>query len=117
MVLKYQVARFVFSSTAAVYGEPRRMPITEDDPLDPTNAYGESKLIVERMVSWFTKPTDCAMPACVILMPLERSLPSAAKRTTRRPISSRWFSSGAWAAALDRNLRDRLSDQRWNLRP
>jgi UDP-glucose 4-epimerase len=52
-VLKYQVPRFVFSSTAAVYGEPRRIPIMEDDPLDPTNAYGESKLMVERMLSWF----------------------------------------------------------------
>ncbi len=52
-VLMYQVPRFVFSSTAAVYGEPRRIPIMEDDPLDPTNAYGESKLMVERMLSWF----------------------------------------------------------------
>jgi UDP-glucose 4-epimerase len=52
-VLKHQVPRFVFSSTAAVYGEPRRIPITEDDPLDPTNAYGEAKLMVERMLAWF----------------------------------------------------------------
>jgi len=52
-VLKYSVPRFVLSSTAAVYGEPRRIPIMEDDPLEPTNAYGESKLIVERMLSWF----------------------------------------------------------------
>jgi UDP-glucose 4-epimerase len=52
-VLKHKVPRFVFSSTAAVYGEPRQSPITEDDPLDPTNAYGESKLTVERMLSWF----------------------------------------------------------------
>jgi UDP-glucose 4-epimerase len=52
-VLKHQVPRFVFSSTAAVYGEPKRIPIMEDDPLDPTNAYGESKLMVERMLSWF----------------------------------------------------------------
>ena len=52
-VLKYKVPRFVFSSTAAVYGEPRHIPIPEDDPLEPTNAYGESKLIVERLLSWF----------------------------------------------------------------
>ncbi len=52
-VLKYRVTRFVLSSTAAVYGEPRRIPIMEDDPLEPTNAYGESKLIVERMLAWF----------------------------------------------------------------
>ncbi len=52
-VLKHKVPRFVFSSTAAVYGEPRHIPIVEDDPLEPTNAYGESKLIVERMLAWF----------------------------------------------------------------
>jgi UDP-glucose 4-epimerase len=52
-VLKYRVPRFVLSSTAAVYGEPQRIPLTEDHPLQPTNPYGESKLIVERMLSWF----------------------------------------------------------------
>ncbi len=45
--------RLVFSSTAACYGEPRSTPILEDAPLDPTNAYGESKLLVERMLRWF----------------------------------------------------------------
>ncbi|MGB8887833.1 MAG: UDP-glucose 4-epimerase GalE [Candidatus Korobacteraceae bacterium] len=52
-IIQHKVPRFVFSSTAAVYGEPRHIPITEDDPLDPTNAYGESKLMVERMLAWF----------------------------------------------------------------
>ncbi len=52
-VLKHGVPRFVFSSTAAVYGEPQQVPIPEDHPLAPTNAYGESKLIVERMLAWF----------------------------------------------------------------
>ena len=52
-VLKYRVPRFVLSSTAAVYGEPQRTPIPEDHPLEPANPYGESKLIVERMLSWF----------------------------------------------------------------
>jgi UDP-glucose 4-epimerase len=47
------VKRFVFSSTAALYGEPERTPIEEGDPLRPTNAYGESKLLVERMLEWF----------------------------------------------------------------
>ena len=45
--------RIVFSSTAACYGEPRSIPIEEDAALDPTNAYGESKLLVERMLRWF----------------------------------------------------------------
>jgi UDP-glucose 4-epimerase len=47
------VKRFVFSSTAALFGNPDRTPIAEDDPLRPTNAYGESKLLVERMLAWF----------------------------------------------------------------
>jgi UDP-glucose 4-epimerase len=45
--------RLVFSSTAAVYGEPEVIPIKEDAHLLPTNAYGESKLLVERMLDWF----------------------------------------------------------------
>jgi UDP-glucose 4-epimerase len=45
--------RLVFSSTAAVYGEPESVPIREDARLLPTNAYGESKLLVEQMLTWF----------------------------------------------------------------
>ena len=44
--------RLVFSSTAAVYGEPEEVPIQEDARLSPTNAYGESKLLVEHMLGW-----------------------------------------------------------------
>jgi UDP-glucose 4-epimerase len=47
------VNRFVFSSTAALFGNPVRTPIQEEDALQPTNAYGESKLLVERMLEWF----------------------------------------------------------------
>jgi len=49
------VNRLVFSSTAAVYGEPESTPIREDAPLRPTNAYGESKLLVEHMLSWLNR--------------------------------------------------------------
>jgi len=45
--------RLVFSSTAACYGEPLSTPILEDAKLEPTNAYGESKLLVEHMLRWF----------------------------------------------------------------
>jgi UDP-glucose 4-epimerase len=51
-MLAHKVSRFVFSSTAAVYGDPERIPIVESDPLRPTNAYGESKLMVEQMLAW-----------------------------------------------------------------
>jgi UDP-glucose 4-epimerase len=47
------VGKIILSSTAAVYGEPRRIPIEETDRLEPTNAYGESKLLAERMLAWF----------------------------------------------------------------
>jgi UDP-glucose 4-epimerase len=46
------VKKLVFSSTAAVYGDPDRLPITEDAPAAPTNPYGASKLMVEQMLHW-----------------------------------------------------------------
>ena len=52
-MLAHKVQRLVFSSTAALYGTPERTPIQETDPLHPTNAYGESKLLVEQMLAWF----------------------------------------------------------------
>lgn len=51
----HNVQRLVFSSTAAVYGTPDRTPIEETDPLRPTNAYGESKLLVEQILAWFSR--------------------------------------------------------------
>ncbi|MGA3081127.1 MAG: UDP-glucose 4-epimerase GalE [Terracidiphilus sp.] len=51
-ILAHGPRRVVFSSTAAVYGEPEVLPIKEDAQLLPTNAYGESKLLVERMLGW-----------------------------------------------------------------
>ncbi|MBS1822828.1 MAG: UDP-glucose 4-epimerase GalE [Acidobacteria bacterium] len=47
--------KLVFSSTAACYGEPLSTPITEDARLLPTNAYGESKLLVEQMLTWMNR--------------------------------------------------------------
>jgi UDP-glucose 4-epimerase len=52
-MLAHGPRRLVFSSTAAVYGEPEHVPILEDARLQPTNAYGESKLLVEHMLRWF----------------------------------------------------------------
>jgi UDP-glucose 4-epimerase len=50
-----KLRKLVFSSTAAVYGEPKTTPIPEDAALAPTNAYGESKLLVEHMLSWMQR--------------------------------------------------------------
>jgi len=46
------VKKIVFSSTAAVYGEPEKQPIVESDPTNPTNPYGETKLAFERAMHW-----------------------------------------------------------------
>lgn len=46
------VKKLVFSSTAALYGDPERLPIEETDPTRPTNPYGASKLLVEQMLAW-----------------------------------------------------------------
>ena len=54
-MLQHDCKRLVFSSTAALYGNPERTPIQEDAALVPTNAYGESKLLVERMLAWFQR--------------------------------------------------------------
>jgi len=47
------IKKFVFSSTCATYGPPDRIPMTEDLPQRPINPYGESKLMVERMLGWY----------------------------------------------------------------
>ena len=52
-MLEAGVRNLVFSSTAALYGDPEHTPIRETDRLQPTNAYGESKLLVEHMLDWF----------------------------------------------------------------
>ena len=53
------VSYFVFSSTAATYGEPKRMPVREDDPKEPASPYGMSKLMTERILRDFgvARPT------------------------------------------------------------
>ncbi|MBI3978929.1 MAG: UDP-glucose 4-epimerase GalE [Chloroflexi bacterium] len=47
------VRRFVFSSSCAVYGQPEQLPVTEDARTNPESPYGESKLMVERMLRWY----------------------------------------------------------------
>ena len=55
VMIKHKVSNFVFSSSAGVYGEPESIPIKEEDPKDPANPYGETKLMTERMLLWFDK--------------------------------------------------------------
>jgi len=53
-----EVRKIVFSSTAAVYGEPEKQPITENDKLQPTNPYGETKLAFENALRWYENAYD-----------------------------------------------------------
>lgn len=50
-----QIRNFVFSSSAAVYGVPEKTPIEEDDPKNPVNSYGETKLMLERALEWYAR--------------------------------------------------------------
>lgn len=54
-MISNNVLKIVFSSSAAVYGEPTKIPIKEEDLKIPTNPYGESKLIVEKILNWYGK--------------------------------------------------------------
>lgn len=51
-MVAHGIDKIVFSSTAATYGEPERVPILETDKTEPTNAYGETKLSMEKMFKW-----------------------------------------------------------------
>lgn len=54
-MIAHNVKKIVFSSTAATYGEPERVPILETDRTEPTNTYGETKLSMEKMIKWVDK--------------------------------------------------------------
>jgi len=54
-MLETGVNNFIFSSTAALFGYPEKNPIEEDFPLIPVNAYGESKLLVEKVLRWYSE--------------------------------------------------------------
>lgn len=51
-MVEHKVFKIVFSSTAATYGNPVRVPIMEEDPTVPTNPYGDTKLAIEKMLGW-----------------------------------------------------------------
>ncbi|GAA3324438.1 hypothetical protein GCM10020331_052300 [Ectobacillus funiculus] len=51
-MVKHNVKKIVFSSTAATYGEAKEFPIAEETLTEPTNPYGETKLAIEKMLKW-----------------------------------------------------------------
>ncbi|MCX7928215.1 MAG: UDP-glucose 4-epimerase GalE [Patescibacteria group bacterium] len=54
-MFKYKINKIVFSSTCAVYGEANYVPVDEKHPTNPTNPYGESKRMVEKIIEWYGK--------------------------------------------------------------
>lgn len=54
-VIKHKINKFVFSSTAAVYGYPEYLPVDENHPLAPINYYGFTKLEIERLLKWYSE--------------------------------------------------------------
>src|SRR4030042_972883 len=64
-MLEYDVRRFVFSSSAAVYGEPESVPLTEEAPIRPVNPYGESKVMVEAMLRLYGSDYPTPDGTCV----------------------------------------------------
>ncbi len=52
---RFDVNNFILSSSAGVYGNPEKLPIKEDDPKKPENPYGETKLMIERLLPWYEK--------------------------------------------------------------
>lgn len=57
-MVRNNVYNIVFSSTAAIFGNVEKMPITEDTPKNPTSPYGETKLAIEKMLDWTSRVTD-----------------------------------------------------------
>jgi len=53
VLTELKIQKLIFSSSAAVYGEPRSVPIREDHPTSPVNPYGETKLVIERALAWY----------------------------------------------------------------
>ena len=61
-MVAHGIDKIVFSSTAATYGEPERVPILETDKTEPTNCYGETKLSREKMFKWVGKAQRLRRP-------------------------------------------------------
>ena len=102
--------KFVFSSSAAVYGSPRSTPIDEDHPKQPVNSYGETKLMLERVLYWYAMAYKWSVVAfryfnaCGASAAIGDTLPGNPHHTAA-------LTSGCRRTRLLRNLRLRLSNR------
>ena len=84
--VKGGVKHFIFSSTAAVYGNPEHVPVTEDDAADPMSPYGTSKLMTEIMLRDAARRMDCASSSCATSTwraPTRKCAPASRRRARR----------------------------------
>ena len=117
-MIKNDVRRFVFSSTAAIYGNPVRVPVDEDAAHIPTNPYGESKLMVERMLAWLHQ-IHGLRHACLRYFNVAGAASPSRGEDHRPEIPSHSSGPGGSAGTptCDLDLRHGLSNPRRNLRP
>ena len=92
-MVRHGVGRIVFSSSAAVYGEPDSVPISEDAPTRPTNPYGHSKLMMEAMMRW----VSVAHGIRYVSLRYFNVAGALASTTAPRAISSPWSCKCRWA--------------------
>ena len=84
-MVEHGVKIIVFSSSAAVYGEPEQVPIQETAPTAPTNCYGETKIAMERMMHWTEVAHGLRYVALRYFTPAARSgTVKSVKRTPRK---------------------------------
>ena len=97
---KHEVPRLVFSSTAATYGEPDEVPITEDFPTKPTNTYGATKLAVDMMITGECIATDLAAVSLRYFnVPAPRTARASGTAPRRTSSPSRWKRCSASATS------------------
>ena len=116
--VKCGVKKFIFSSTAAVYGNPERTPVSEGAPTRPLSPYGTSKLMTEIMLRDVAIALNELRGAALLQCRGRRSFASLRHRRARRDASVEGRSRGGdRAARKTRRVRRRLSDARRHLHP
>jgi UDP-glucose 4-epimerase len=108
----FGVKRFVLSSTANLFGNPRRIPIDETETVDPGSPYGESKLMIERTLHWADK-IHGLRSACLRYFNAAGADPDGRAGEDHDPRHRR----GAGTAAGDRGVRQRLRHAGRHLHP
>jgi UDP-glucose 4-epimerase len=109
------IKKLVFSSTAALYGEPKNVPIRELDKLKPTNVYGESKLLVEWILEWLNRIHGFRYASLRYFNAAGATETLGERHKPRVASNPSSPASGGRTTSLDFDLWNGLSHFRWNL--